>query len=157
MRDNIKLKTECYWYNVDLLGLYSVEALKALSGSVNPPGHPRPNASEQVPKMKKSGIKGDWSRERKRKDLSSGSGKLECGNQEMTISVYCLWYLTAVNEVCLYSKNWGNCLPNARWDPNRSLKFGSWVRQAKRPSRSKTVESYKQTILKKEKRVSFEL
>lgn len=36
-----------------VLGLYSVEALKALSGSVNPPGHPRPKASEQVPKMEK--------------------------------------------------------------------------------------------------------
>ena len=45
-----------------VLGLYSVEALKALSGSVNPPGHPRPKAAEQVPKMKKSGIKGDSSR-----------------------------------------------------------------------------------------------
>ena len=53
MRDNFKLKSKCYWYYVDLLGLYSVEALKALSGSVNPPGHPRPKASEQVPKMKK--------------------------------------------------------------------------------------------------------
>ena len=46
----------------------------------------------------------------------------------MTISVYCLWYLTVVNEVCLYSKNWGNRSPNARWDPNRSVKFGSRVR-----------------------------
>ena len=52
-----------------VLGLYSVEALKALSGSVNPPGHPRPKASEQVPKMEKK-----WNYKRRLSEIKKEKG-----------------------------------------------------------------------------------
>lgn len=54
-----------------VLGLYSVEALKALSGSVNPPGHPRPKASEQVPKMEKRVELKATERDRERERISA--------------------------------------------------------------------------------------
>ena len=140
MRDNFKLKSKCYWYMWTYLVCILSRHWRPYWGVWTLQATQDQKRRSRSLKWKKGGIKGDWSRQRKRKDLSSGSDELECGFQEMTLLVYCLWYLTTVNEVCLYSKK-GNRLPNARWDPNRSLKFGSWVRQAKRPSRSKTVEN----------------